>query len=189
MNTPSIFQNISSVSSFKAALGLTSADLIAAGALITAFFSMVITVFQAWITRKHNRLSVRPHIGIRTTTSIKSPITIKIENNGVGPAIIYSIELRIDNFKYSFCGNSNANDLCNKIDESLTDCGDIKYATLNPPVALGAGHDQLLIEFTKSTQDQVVHDKILDFMKTMQIQTRYRSLYNKKYCTKKYLIS
>lgn len=189
MDTLSTFKNISSFSSFKSAFGLSSADIIALGALITAFFSFVITVIQAQITRRHNKLSVRPHIGIRTTTSIESPINIKIKNNGVGPAFINSVELRIDNFKYDFCGNSDVTTLCNKIDETITDCEHIHYSKFNPPVVLDVGQEQLLIEFPTSIGNEELRDKIIKLLKKVQIQAEYRCLYKTKYSTKKFLLS
>lgn len=52
------------------------------------------------MTRKHNKLSVRPHLDIVVTTTIKRGIAIEIKNGGLGPAIILCIEFNVGDKTY-----------------------------------------------------------------------------------------
>lgn len=78
--------------SFNVGWGLSvgeSASLFVAAA---AFF---ISIYQTYITRIHNRLTVKPKISINVSLSpYNSPsVGFFVKNSGVGPAIIESIEL------------------------------------------------------------------------------------------------
>lgn len=64
---------------------------------VVAFCALGLTVWQAFITRRHNKLSVRPHL----TTWIRSDRTnhlyqIDLLNNGIGPAFILSFQICVD---------------------------------------------------------------------------------------------
>lgn len=68
-------------------------------ALAVALASMLATFIQAWITRQHNKLSVKPIISaqnhwIRAENSIELVITL--ENRGIGPGTIEDLHLMAD---------------------------------------------------------------------------------------------
>lgn len=65
--------------------------IIAAAAAIIALLAFVATVWQAHLTRTHNRLSVRPVLVShrnRVTTDGGTEISLVIRNCGIGPAIV-----------------------------------------------------------------------------------------------------
>lgn len=68
----------------------SSSDLVALGSLATAVCALIATIWQAAISRKHNRLSVRP---VLTLYRQENDGVITVRNNGSGPAIIKSYEL------------------------------------------------------------------------------------------------
>lgn len=57
-----------------------------------ALLALILTIWQGWLSRKHNILSVRPSIILTTNTEKidkeKRRITVTIRNSGLGPAEI-----------------------------------------------------------------------------------------------------
>ena len=74
---------------------------------IVAFVALGLALWQFWVLRKHNRLSVRPYLtaGYKAdpadTLSDKGIGSFKVEviNNGIGPAIINDCFIEIDGKK------------------------------------------------------------------------------------------
>ena len=57
-----------------------------------ALLALFLTIWQGWLSRRHNLLGVRPHLVLTTTTENlgkeKRRATITIRNSGLGPAKI-----------------------------------------------------------------------------------------------------
>lgn len=70
---------------------MTPSDIIATCSVLVAVFAFVETAWQAWLSHRHNRLSVRPllvwHINRRDDPK-RAGITYSIKNLGLGPAVI-----------------------------------------------------------------------------------------------------
>lgn len=66
---------------------------------LIAVCALGLTVYQAYLARSHNKLSVRPHL-TQFTHRDKRPsqgvLVYRILNNGVGPAFIKSFEIFLD---------------------------------------------------------------------------------------------
>jgi hypothetical protein len=61
--------------------------------MIIALCALGLTLYQAWLTRRHNRLSVMPHLDWnRAITRTNEGVVVRflLKNSGVGPAIIRS---------------------------------------------------------------------------------------------------
>ncbi len=74
---------------WEAIAGLSSA--------VIALCAFALTIWQAYIARRHNMLSVTPHL---TTWSHMDKVNNKYEvqllNNGIGPAFIRSFQIQVD---------------------------------------------------------------------------------------------
>lgn len=69
-----------------------------AGSLI-ALCALGLTVYQASIARRHNRLSVRPHLArftYRDITPGRGVLAVRLLNKGIGPAFIKSFQILLD---------------------------------------------------------------------------------------------
>lgn len=70
---------------------MTPSDIIAICSVLVAVFAFVATAWQAWLSHRHNRLSVRPllvwHID-RHNDPKHAGITYSVKNLGLGPAVI-----------------------------------------------------------------------------------------------------
>ena len=62
-----------------------------------ALAALTLTVIEIYFSRRHNKLSVIPHLDLhQDTAKDTNTITSHIENNGIGPAKITSYEVRFD---------------------------------------------------------------------------------------------
>jgi len=72
----------------------------AVAALSSAIIALCALGFTAWqvrIVRQHNRLSVRPHLTMWSHSDrVNHLYTVSLLNNGIGPALIKSFQIRVD---------------------------------------------------------------------------------------------
>ncbi len=75
-----------------------NAEIISSGfAMLIALCALWLTIYEGRATRRHNRLSVMPCCSIGLDVDVaKQTIFYNIENEGLGPAKINSIEFKID---------------------------------------------------------------------------------------------
>ncbi len=67
--------------------------------LIVALAAVVVAVWQANLTRQHNRLTVKPFLDV--DISVQEAAFLKIKNKGEGAALVTSFELKWDNKKFN----------------------------------------------------------------------------------------
>lgn len=71
--------------------------IITAVGVFVAACAFITTIWQAAITRKHNRMSVKPHLTTWTTTIHEGrSYAVHLMNNGLGPALITKYEVLVD---------------------------------------------------------------------------------------------
>jgi hypothetical protein len=137
-----------------------SIDFMALGSLATAVCALVATIWQAAISRKHNRLSVRPMLTLYRR-EIDGVITVK--NNGSGPAIIQSYELY-------FGGKQVALDAMDGVLPTLSDLPD-----LTPGVAIAVGE---AIDLVKSVT--LLDGSNVKPLEDLKFRIVYRSIYGEE---------
>jgi hypothetical protein len=67
--------------------------VIAICSVVIAVASLAVSAYVAWATRKHNRLSVQPHLGFATGFPVGGTAGLLLGNSGLGPARITSSQL------------------------------------------------------------------------------------------------
>ena len=70
--------------------------IISVCSIIIALAALITTIWQGLITRKHNRLSVKP-IGDILANNFEDKIDVILENKGTGPLIIKSFRAIVNN--------------------------------------------------------------------------------------------
>lgn len=72
--------------------------IISVCAIIIAIVTVIVSIWQGIVMRKHNRLSVTPHIRIDGEFNMNPDKDNKyiLINSGIGPAVIMSIQIIID---------------------------------------------------------------------------------------------
>lgn len=72
-------------------LNLSNSDIIAISSAIIAVLALLTTLWQGYIARKHNRLSIRPFLEHRQARIEGQYVTVSIINRGLGPAMLESV--------------------------------------------------------------------------------------------------
>lgn len=73
---------------------LTQSDWIALSAMIVAVLALFVTIWESYQSRKHNRLSVKPLLGIGV--DIHEKLEFTLSNQGIGPAVIKEFSVYFD---------------------------------------------------------------------------------------------
>lgn len=68
---------------------------IAVAALVVSVSAVVVGIYEAELQRKHDRAEVWPHPEIATFVTPKGA-SVYLQNNGIGPAIVKSIDVAVD---------------------------------------------------------------------------------------------
>lgn len=83
--------------------------VIAICSVVIAVASLAVSAYVAWATRKHNRLSVQPVLGFRTTYSADDISGLLLINSGLGPAKIIKTWLTYNGVQFEEFNESNVN--------------------------------------------------------------------------------
>ena len=71
---------------------MENSDYIAIASVIVALSAFGVAIWQGWLTRRHNILSVRPKLQINVNTL--SGLFYHLENQGLGPAIVNDFKIK-----------------------------------------------------------------------------------------------
>jgi hypothetical protein len=148
-------------------LGL--AGIIALGAAIT-------TIWQAVLTRKHNRLSVKPLLRLDRNAIPGERYNITLMNNGFGPAIITSLIISIDDKAVAFESKVDAENALRKIN-----LGQIKVFTIFPSESFPPNVVQPLFESKDEVKDINEAERILRAFDRISFEISYKSIYNEEF--------
>lgn len=151
-------------------------------ATILALCALAFTAYQVLSTRKHNRLSVRPHITYFTYRNLnpgQGSLKIEIMNNGLGPAVIDAFEVSLDNKRLP---SQNSSDIEAKISAILNG-----QATRTSVTTLGSGYcmpkDQtralLELHFPATSHGDI--QNIEKLLTRFSLVIHYSSMYGDRY--------
>ncbi|MGL6310944.1 hypothetical protein ACSZMD_14545 [Aeromonas veronii] len=65
----------------------STGDIISFCAAVIALSALGTSIWQGMLTRRHNQISVRPHIDCHTNITKGERIDVVLYNHGVGPAL------------------------------------------------------------------------------------------------------
>lgn len=94
-------------------------------AVFISFLSLLISIFQSYLTKTHNTTSLLPNILI-TSHNDNNKLGLYMKNNGLGPAVVSNISVTVDGKSY----NSNQNDFnynLMKAQNSSLECSDYLF--------------------------------------------------------------
>lgn len=146
---------------------------------VIAVCAMIATGWQAWISRVHNKLSVRPNLIRYANRDRATPVILGIANHGLGPAIIEDIIFSYDNQDYSFVNG----DLQRKLEEIVQDSGlkfNLHHIAKN--VFLPIGEKVNLIQIKNSNENDQNHNNALKLIGDLKFKLAYKSIYDEKFC-------
>jgi hypothetical protein len=89
--------------------------LLWSAATVIAVLSLAVSVYQAWVTRRHDRISVRPYLELRVPLQQGRTAGLKLINAGLGPAAITRTILTLDGEPLGEFGETSVNILRSKL--------------------------------------------------------------------------
>ncbi|RSD30388.1 MULTISPECIES: hypothetical protein [Vibrio] len=141
---------------------------------IIASCALIFTAWQFSIQRKHNRVSVTPHLFSfreRERNDDSATITVSLINNGLGPAFIHKFEVYLD-------GKLSDPDAAVKAVFGKPD-GHLKYTVLGDDFALVPGQKVTLIKVPFPTATDI--KEMEQELERLEVVITYKSAYGTKY--------
>lgn len=71
-------------------------DWVATSALFVAGIALALSIYEGYQNRRHNRLSVKPHIGLNFDVGPDRKSQVYFRNEGLGPAILRNISIQVN---------------------------------------------------------------------------------------------
>lgn len=159
---------------------LIEASIGTIGTITTAIIGICalgLTIYQAALARKHNRLSVRPHLTRfthRTTEPGKGVLSVDLINKGIGPAFISAFEVYLDDKPIT-----DVKEAVNKILSARQYHQQI--TSLTDDYALSAGELKSLLTIAVALQDGDSLDQIEKELSRLDLRVDYESAYKESY--------
>ncbi len=157
---------------------------------IAALSALGLAVYQYVATRRHNRLSVKPHVDSHFDTGSNENgegwLIFKLSNNGLGPALIRKFQITQAG---RVLADINPGTIRPLLGELKLKSDDIRVGTLKSGRALRAGEDFIVlsIKFTaeamciQSLVDNI--EEIID--RNFDLEVEGESIYGEKFEVKK----
>jgi hypothetical protein len=151
---------------------------------IIAICALALTLYGLYATRRHNRLSLTPHLcGCRNklTTNDGLTFTYTVSNNGIGPARITSFVLWRDSKPFARGVGEYIEDFIREL------VGDkLKYeikssSTLGDKTSMRPGDSTRIIEIYFPGAKRGDEAKIQEFIGAAAVRIEYESIYRKRF--------
>ena len=157
---------------------MDATNVIAICAVIVALASLYVAIQQTVLTRKHNRLSVRPFLSIYRKQFVGQPIEYSIENRGLGPAIVKRFSILVDGKEVRASDGNNFYAAMDTLEIDRSGVGGHLFAS---DEVLKAGQEVVVLRFPKSGESEAVHKELLGKLPRMKFRLEYESMYEEKY--------
>ena len=151
--------------------------IIAISAVTIALASLFVSVWSAFQTRKHNRLSVTPHLKIDYFHKPSEPIKVILSNNGIGTALIKEFSVLLDGV--TVLGVEAAG-----LSEALPKIGLVGTYYAYTPLsndALSVGGQELLLSFDVPASQFGERQQIVASLSRITFEIQYESMYGDKF--------
>ncbi|MGB2833314.1 MAG: hypothetical protein WBC07_10210 [Methylotenera sp.] len=147
---------------------------------IIAISALVLTVWQGYITRQHNKLSVVPYLTTWSHADGENGFySIEIMNNGIGPALIKAFQVFVDGIEIK----GNESELVDKATKKLF--GDFEYQSANCFLSSGYmmaeknKHEIFSIKFIG--QRKLNYQEYKQTIERARLVIEYESIYKDKF--------
>ena len=148
--------------------------------MIIAISALVLTVWQAYITRQHNKLTVAPYLTTWSQADDENGFySIEIMNNGIGPALIKAFQVFVDGVEIK----GPDSELVDKATKRLF--GGYNYQTANCFLSSGYmmgeknKHEIFCIKFTG--QRKLNYQEYKQTIERARLVIEYESIYKDKF--------
>ncbi len=152
--------------------------IVSLSAIIIAVASIIVTVWQGFETRRHNRLSVRPKLEISFELKLKdNSFAYTLTNKGLGPAVITDVKFYVDGMVVQKGGFS----IYDKFKEKLG-LKDYKtlYTGIYPGKTIKSNEEIDIIRFFLKEKDNP-RNFISRVYRRVVIEIGYKSMYGEEF--------
>ena len=159
---------------------MTTSDVIAICAAIIALAASAGTFWQGYIARKHNMLSVRPHLSFDAMKHPSHPINYLLKNTGIGSAIIKKFLLVVDGIEYDA---KHTDDVKNVLSRLGVDIKRRSWIFALPDIdsAISSGASLQILEFTDSAGDANFHQTLINVLPRLCFKIEYECMYGNRF--------
>jgi len=132
-----------------------SERLLSLSAMSISFITLVIFVYQTNLMRKQNYISILPYLTFSTTNDLAShTFELKLENHGVGPAILESVRLTYQGKSYDLVEYENQLfPFLVTLEPELDSIQMVNYSTLNKGMAIPANSGYTVLSVSQSSKN------------------------------------
>ena len=152
---------------------------------VVAVSALFIAFYSAQQTRKHNRLSVKPHITAFPNTDINPReclLSVELMNNGLGPAIIKKYLIYFDG---KIVADTDYNTLKNFFDNLIKSKKKEVYqhtiAALGKDYAMPANEKRVIISIKFPIKSKETEKEFEELLDKFDLIVEYESFYGKKF--------
>jgi hypothetical protein len=149
--------------------------VIAICSVVIAVASLAVSAYVAWATRRHNRLSVQPVLGFRTTYSAKGTSGLLLINSGLGPARIIESKLTYDGVQFGPFNESNVNKFRSYLKAHDPQSVRPNATTLGGQLVLDTDYQQFLLRIGPCDPSELA--KFRQVIEGLKLEIWYESIY------------
>ncbi|EKF9663293.1 hypothetical protein O1C66_003569 [Vibrio cholerae] len=154
---------------------------------VIAMSSMAVAIWQGSLSRRHNKLSVKPYISILWDSTPGNNVKVYMKNYGVGPAFIRSV--RFKSGDKEFC-SSSAKELKSFFDH-------IGLETTIPHIlqffdcfsAMSPSEETSVLEFTDSNNSSEKRLKVISKLRGVELLVEYSSTYEEVFISQRVMFA
>jgi hypothetical protein len=157
---------------------LSNADVIALSAAFVALMSMVAAAWQGWLTRTHNRLSVRPKLDFMSSGILASPVNLVLHNYGLGPAISKEMTLHYNGTEFQLFGVGIPKEVYDEISRSSLKILD---SAVGQNSLMAPGDTITLLQFTNTIGNEELNSRTVEIMHRFDPTIVYESMYGETF--------
>lgn len=159
---------------------MTTNEWISISSVLVALSAMFIAIWQAYLTRKHNHLSVRPHISISWKNIPGEALRCEMLNHGVGPAFIKKVVLVVGGQEHAVNSYEDYKMVFTKLGLHQF-ISDVKITHFNESSAVSTSQSYDFITFCSSDTSQQVHETIAELIRNLEVKVEYKCIYGIEY--------
>lgn len=156
-------------------LGCNTAEIIAVCAL-------VFTAYQAYLSRRHNRLSIIPKLTTSTVGKSEESIgsmAVILANNGLGPAVINTYLVELDGIPQEF---NDSSEVLVFMKELVGNIGvDSTVTLLNSGHIIAAGESTKVMFISFVDNEGKGSEYVDNLMNRFSLRVSYSSIYGEKF--------
>lgn len=147
---------------------------------VIALCALALSIWQGYLSRKHNRISVRPHLTMWNHKYHNDGLyAADIVNNGIGPAIIKCFSIKLDGKKIEGKETEPMVKLLQTLLKGFE--YDSRQSFLSPGYAMAANETRQLVKIRFKGEKKPSPIFIEESFKKADIYIEYESMYGEKF--------